>query len=187
MESREEPSHSTCGPLASPLPRAGSGRGRWRRSRWGWGWGWWGGGGCVSNPPGVRGVAGTAPAPNVFWTPPPLPRPTPAETTRATPALPPDLASRIQALKLADVVDIALRNNTATAAAWADARAAAATYGAARGQYYPTVELDVNATAVDRKSTRLNSSHGYISYAVFCLKKKKKKYKTSKYKDMKTV
>src|SRR2546422_10135623 len=28
----------------------------------------------------------------------------------------------------------------------------------------------------DRKSTRLNSSHGYISYAVFCLKKKK--YKT---------
>src|SRR2546422_8042307 len=29
----------------------------------------------------------------------------------------------------------------------------------------------------DRKSTRLNSSHGYISYAVFCLKKKKKKEK----------
>src|SRR3989337_595450 len=30
----------------------------------------------------------------------------------------------------------------------------------------------------DRKSTRLNSSHGSISYAVFCLKKKKKKTKT---------
>src|SRR5205809_1539447 len=29
--------------------------------------------------------------------------------------------------------------------------------------------------AEDRKSTRLNSSHGYISYAVFCLKKKNKK------------
>src|SRR5687768_18035474 len=29
----------------------------------------------------------------------------------------------------------------------------------------------------DRKSTRLNSSHGYISYAVFCLKKKKKQKK----------
>src|SRR3712207_8750279 len=28
----------------------------------------------------------------------------------------------------------------------------------------------------DRKSTRLNSSHANISYAVFCLKKKKKKY-----------
>src|SRR2546421_8798307 len=30
----------------------------------------------------------------------------------------------------------------------------------------------------DRKSTRLNSSHDQISYAVFCLKKKKKEYKT---------
>src|SRR2546422_5589455 len=30
------------------------------------------------------------------------------------------------------------------------------------------------ALRTDRKSTRLNSSHGYISYAVFCLKKKKK-------------
>src|SRR5687768_18267591 len=30
----------------------------------------------------------------------------------------------------------------------------------------------VRRLAVDRKSTRLNSSHGYISYAVFCLKKK---------------
>src|SRR2546429_3707279 len=29
-----------------------------------------------------------------------------------------------------------------------------------------------DAAAIDRKSTRLNSSHGYISYAVFCLKKK---------------
>src|SRR5205809_7928093 len=32
----------------------------------------------------------------------------------------------------------------------------------------------VAAGMIDRKSTRLNSSHGYISYAVFCLKKKKK-------------
>src|SRR5207245_10966501 len=33
----------------------------------------------------------------------------------------------------------------------------------------------------DRKSTRLNSSHGSISYAVFCLKKKKKKTKIPQY------
>src|SRR2546422_5996756 len=32
----------------------------------------------------------------------------------------------------------------------------------------------------DRKSTRLNSSHGYISYAVFCLKKKKKDIRHSR-------
>src|SRR2546422_7082182 len=36
----------------------------------------------------------------------------------------------------------------------------------------PTFLRDI-AEALDRKSTRLNSSHGYISYAVFCLKKKK--------------
>src|SRR3712207_7561995 len=34
---------------------------------------------------------------------------------------------------------------------------------------------------VDRKSTRLNSSHANISYAVFCLKKKKKKYCNAQY------
>src|SRR2546422_6035371 len=38
------------------------------------------------------------------------------------------------------------------------------------GEYEHITEGDT-----DRKSTRLNSSHGYISYAVFCLKKKKKK------------
>src|SRR2546429_7181782 len=32
--------------------------------------------------------------------------------------------------------------------------------------------LAYTAESIDRKSTRLNSSHGYISYAVFCLKKK---------------
>src|SRR5687768_18118563 len=35
------------------------------------------------------------------------------------------------------------------------------------------IGLLVILQTVDRKSTRLNSSHGYISYAVFCLKKKK--------------
>src|SRR2546422_4361790 len=35
------------------------------------------------------------------------------------------------------------------------------------------------ARTLDRKSTRLNSSHGYISYAVFCLKKKNQADSTS--------
>src|SRR2546422_5583744 len=35
-------------------------------------------------------------------------------------------------------------------------------------------QLPIRVVDGDRKSTRLNSSHGYISYAVFCLKKKKK-------------
>src|SRR5205809_5005413 len=37
----------------------------------------------------------------------------------------------------------------------------------------PDIDVDFEHER-DRKSTRLNSSHGYISYAVFCLKKKKK-------------
>src|SRR3712207_7541821 len=36
--------------------------------------------------------------------------------------------------------------------------------------------LEPNVNNLDRKSTRLNSSHANISYAVFCLKKKKKSY-----------
>src|SRR2546429_6510026 len=40
-----------------------------------------------------------------------------------------------------------------------------------------TCGTDAGQAGSDRKSTRLNSSHGYISYAVFCLKKKK----TSRY------
>src|SRR5258708_25877840 len=40
---------------------------------------------------------------------------------------------------------------------------------------HPGVEQDVTGMNQDRKSTRLNSSHQIISYAVFCLKKKKKK------------
>src|SRR5438034_10419662 len=39
--------------------------------------------------------------------------------------------------------------------------------------------IDVVRRTLDRKSTRLNSSHTVISYAVFCLKKKKKKYNKS--------
>src|SRR3712207_8798508 len=39
---------------------------------------------------------------------------------------------------------------------------------------------DVRREAEDRKSTRLNSSHANISYAVFCLKKKTKKSKSDR-------
>src|SRR3712207_7573372 len=37
----------------------------------------------------------------------------------------------------------------------------------------PDVDVDRDRAGEDRKSTRLNSSHANISYAVFCLKKKK--------------
>src|SRR2546422_8219390 len=43
-----------------------------------------------------------------------------------------------------------------------------------------TLAWRLTEPGTDRKSTRLNSSHGYISYAVFCLKKKKKSYHSSR-------
>lgn len=57
--------------------------------------------------------------------------------------VPPDLQERIRQLSLVDVVDLALRNNPATRASWAQARAAASLLGSARGAYYP----DINGSA----------------------------------------
>src|SRR5690349_21905910 len=46
-----------------------------------------------------------------------------------------------------------------------------------RAAEHPHEPRALGARSADRKSTRLNSSHVEISYAVFCLKKKKKKYR----------
>src|SRR5437899_8175214 len=51
---------------------------------------------------------------------------------------------------------------------------AAAVVSGAYASHYAT-SRELRSEAEDRKSTRLNSSHLGISYAVFCLKKKKKK------------
>src|SRR2546422_7503575 len=48
-----------------------------------------------------------------------------------------------------------------------------------RAASHLTGTASILASRTDRKSTRLNSSHGYISYAVFCLKKKKSRQTTS--------
>src|SRR5687768_17984249 len=64
---------------------------------------------------------------------------------------------------------------------------------AGRGAFLPfsfqrpsSISQPARCPSEDRKSTRLNSSHGYISYAVFCLKKKKNK-KIKKNKKKKTI
>src|SRR5688572_31585586 len=54
----------------------------------------------------------------------------------------------------------------------------------ARGR---VVDASALAQDVDRKSTRLNSSHSQISYAVFCLKKKKHKNKNKNKKKNTTI
>src|SRR5688572_32127629 len=45
-------------------------------------------------------------------------------------------------------------------------------HGGARGRAAPEDDASGDGASADRKSTRLNSSHSQISYAVFCLKKK---------------
>src|SRR5687768_17973321 len=74
---------------------------------------------------------------------------------------------------------VAQLESFAEAAAAAEAAYIALVEAATAGMVAELEEAEVNledAIAADRKSTRLNSSHGYISYAVFCLKKKKTRY-----------
>src|SRR3989449_6192041 len=54
-----------------------------------------------------------------------------------------------------------------------DASAATTSSSLSSGSIRRCARCTSDWPAQDRKSTRLNSSHGYISYAVFCLKKKK--------------
>jgi outer membrane protein len=98
--------------------------------------------GCVGTP-SVNGVPGVSPSSNAAWTP---PREIQVRDSVARPSVPPDLEQRIRQLTLAEVVDLGLRNNPATRVSWANARAAAAAYGSARGAYVPTIDGDVTAT-----------------------------------------
>src|SRR2546422_9873598 len=92
---------------------------------------------------------------------------------------------------LQEAVRRALDVQPAMVQARGDQRNAGASTRSAFGAFLPSVSTGASAarsnvgridpttgrpvpTEGDRKSTRLNSSHGYISYAVFCLKKKKK-------------
>src|SRR6266436_8031532 len=64
-----------------------------------------------------------------------------------------------------------------TASGWVTRKTVPGARGQNRQQYALTPlgrRTLLGRVREDRKSTRLNSSHGYISYAVFCLKKKKK-------------
>jgi outer membrane protein len=97
-------------------------------------------GACVHHMSANRTTPGTASAPETPWSPPSAapPAPTPAATPAPT-GLPQDLQKIAQGLGLNDLIDLALRNNPDTRAAWSAARAAAADLGSQRGAYYPTI------------------------------------------------
>jgi outer membrane protein TolC len=109
---------------------------------------------CVGTPR-VSGVPGASPAPETPWQPPDeVARNLPAADTSAMAAIPADLGERIRRLTLAEIVDIGLRNNASTRQAWANAQAAAAAYGSARGERLPTVDGDVTATRLKTVATQ---------------------------------
>src|SRR2546429_6078102 len=85
--------------------------------------------------------------------------------------------TEIYTLSLHDALPIWLHGESAAPECWGQARGGRSTrqhepriFGiAARSGHWMILKIHR-----DRKSTRLNSSHGYISYAVFCLQKHKK-------------
>src|SRR5256885_14916592 len=80
--------------------------------------------------------------------------------------------TEIYTLSLHDALPISGRARTETLKL---ARAGATLVAWSDDAYPPALRHIAQPPLVDRKSTRLNSSHLVISYAVFCLKKKKKK------------
>jgi len=95
---------------------------------------------CAHAPPHIDGVASVPERAGTYWTPPPAAH-TRDSVTRGT--VPADLADHLQHLTLADVIDVALRNNPATRATWEEARAAAYQLGAARTRIIPSVDGSV--------------------------------------------
>src|SRR5688572_31273809 len=90
--------------------------------------------------------------------------------------------TEIYTLSLHDALPILLdyiarhRKQIVQAERYPDVRRRSVIELAERSNYWPEHASQISKLATsDRKSTRLNSSHSQISYAVFCLKKKKKK------------
>lgn len=121
--------------------------------------------GCAASLPQVNGAAAVSPSPARPWTPPKnaiAAEPVVAPLTASV--VPPDLADRIQKLTLVDVVDLALRNNPATRASWAQAKVAADVLGSTRGQYFPTINGEVSASRARSPATSTRSAGERTEY-----------------------
>ena len=99
---------------------------------------------CVHRPPSIDGAPGAPSQPNEYWNPSPGTR---ARVQGATPApAPMVIPATFGRLGMPEIVDLALRNNPTTRLSWAQARAAADAFGASRGQFFPTISVDVVAS-----------------------------------------
>ena len=105
--------------------------------------------GCAHTPPWIFGAPGTSPQSATPWNPPKQAieqvRVFEKDTGKAgLEGIPKTALNHLQNLSLSDIVDIALRNSDQTRQAWAQARAAAATYGSKRGSYFPSIAASVS-------------------------------------------
>ncbi len=120
--------------------------------------------GCASHLPNVQGVAGSSPGAAVPWTP----------SRKAVQALQlPEAAvpevqlhDRWQKLTLAEAIALALQNNPETRMAWANARAAAAGYGAARSAWLPVLSAD-GSLARSRQESAPDRPDDYNPFTVY--------------------
>lgn len=115
--------------------------------------------GCAAGTPRIAGRPGAPDAPNHLWEP---PRRAERPDSLRPAAMPAGLAERATTLTLSDVVDLALQNNPATRASWAQARAAADAYGSARGSYLPTVDAAVTATRSSQPAATSSGNGGTV-------------------------
>jgi outer membrane protein len=114
--------------------------------------------GCAADLNSAWKSPGTASSSAVSWTPAPgiIPKSAP-KTAQIT--LPENILKSGQSLSLLAIVDIALRNNPETAAAWAQARSAAAAYESNKGSYYPQLGLTAGTSYISG-----HSDNGATSY-----------------------
>src|SRR5450432_1977981 len=106
---------------------------------------------CSHTTPSIGGSSAISPAPGKPYVPPKNVVPAEPDSTSTKKTLPPDLAQRENSLTLADVVDVALRNNPQTSLSWSQARTAAYEYGSAKGAFFP--EVDATASVGRSQST----------------------------------
>lgn len=110
---------------------------------------------------GPRGLTDPAPVPEAPERPTEL-TPPPVEPT-APPSIPERLLADGATFTLADVVDIALRNNPVTRTAYFEALSAAADLGATRSAYYPRLDLSVDASRTQQSA--LGGQFDYLQNA----------------------
>ena len=121
--------------------------------------------GCSHFSPETSISNSVAPAAGVPWAPPPEARAPETPAAEKKVEIPEEYTRPGTTLSLAQLVDVALRNNPVTREAWHFARAAAAEVGIKRAEFFPIVELDGSITrqksaAVGGRFTFLQTTYG---------------------------